>query len=97
MCAPIAVNTASTTTVLQAIIVSQIVGLTVIGGVILTSLREKIASKIGKVSLVSVYLETLDESMAGPILVRLVEKVMGKRAEESGARLKAGGAEEVKT
>ena len=46
MCAPIAVNTASTTTVLQAVIVSQIVGLTVIGGVILTSLREKIASKI---------------------------------------------------
>jgi len=46
LCAPVAVNAASTITVLQAIITSQIVGLTVIGGVILMGLREKIASKI---------------------------------------------------
>ena len=60
-------------------------------------LAEKIASKTGKVSLVSVYLETLDESMAGPILARLVDKVMGRRAKESEVRREAGGAEEVKT
>jgi len=60
-------------------------------------LAEKMASKTGKVSLVSVYLETLDESMAGPILARLVDKVMGRRVEESEVRREAGGAEEVKT
>jgi len=62
-------------------------------------IAEKMASKTSKVSLVSVYLETLDESVAGPILVRLVEKVMGKRAEESEARLESGKVkgEEVKT
>jgi len=60
-------------------------------------LAEKMASKTGKVSLVSVYLETLDESMAGPILARLVDKVMGRRVEKSEVRREAGGAEEVKT
>ena len=60
-------------------------------------LAEKMASKTGKVSLVSVYLETLDESMAGPILARLVDKVMGRRVEESEVRREAGSAEEVKT
>ena len=60
-------------------------------------LAEKMASKTGKVSLVSVYLETLDESMASPILARLVDKVMGRRAEESEVRRETGGAEEVKT
>ena len=60
-------------------------------------LAEKMASKTGKVSLVSVYLETLDESVAGPILARLVDKVMGRRVEESEVRQEAGGAEEVKT
>jgi len=60
-------------------------------------LAEKMASKTGKVSLVSVYLETLDESVAGPILARLVDKVMGRRVEESEVRREAGGAEEVKT
>ena len=60
-------------------------------------LAEKMASKTGKVSLVSVYLETLDESMASPILARLVDKVMGRRVEESEVRREAGGAEEVKT
>jgi len=62
-------------------------------------IAEKMASKTSKVSLVSVYLETLDESVAGPILVRLVEKVMGKRAEESEARVESGKVkgEEVKT
>ena len=60
-------------------------------------LAEKMASKTGKVSLVSVYLETLDESMAGPILARLVDKVMGRRVKESEVRREAGGAEEVKT
>ena len=60
-------------------------------------LAEKMASKTGKVSLVSVYLETLDESMASPILARLVDKVIGKRVEESEVRREAGGAEEVKT
>ena len=60
-------------------------------------LAEKMASKTGKVSLVSVYLETLDESVAGPILARLVDKVMGRRVEESKVRREAGGAEEVKT
>jgi len=60
-------------------------------------LAEKMASKTGKVSLVSVYLETLDESMAGPILARLVDKVMGRRVEENEVRREAGGAEEVKT
>jgi len=59
-------------------------------------LAEKMASKTGKVSLVSVYLETLDESMASPILARLVDKVMGRRAEESEVRRETGGAEEVK-
>jgi len=62
-------------------------------------IAEKMASKTSKVSLVSVYLETLDESVAGPILVRLVEKVMGKRAGESEARVESGKVkgEEVKT
>jgi len=62
-------------------------------------IAEKMASKTSKVSLVSVYLETLDESVAGPILVRLVEKVMGKRAEESEARVESDKVkgEEVKT
>ncbi|HEX69104.1 MAG TPA: hypothetical protein ENG10_02270 [Candidatus Bathyarchaeota archaeon] len=62
-------------------------------------IAEKMASKTSKVSLVSVYLETLDESVAGPILVRLVEKVMGKRAEESEAGVESGKVkgEEVKT
>ena len=60
-------------------------------------LAEKMASKTGKVSLVSVYLETLDESVAGPILARLVDKVMGRRVDESEVRREAGGAEEVKT
>ena len=60
-------------------------------------LAEKMASKTGKVSLVSVYLETLDESVAGTILARLVDKVMGRRVEESGGRREASGADEVKT
>ena len=42
-------------------------------------LAEKIASKKGKIALVSIHLKTLQETEAGPILVRLVEKIMEQR------------------
>lgn len=38
-------------------------------------LAERWASKTGKISLVSVFLKTVDETMAMPILARLFEKV----------------------
>jgi len=60
-------------------------------------IAEKMASKTNKVALVSVYLETIDESMAGPVLVRLVDKVMSKKAEESEAKMETGGVEGVET
>ncbi len=60
-------------------------------------IAEKMASKTNKVALVSIYLETLDESMAGPILVRLVDKVTSKKAEEDEAKVEAGGVEGVET
>ena len=60
-------------------------------------IAEKMASRTNKIALVSIYLETLDESMAGPILVRLVDKITSKKAEEGETRIGAGGAEEVKT
>lgn len=60
-------------------------------------LAEKMASKTGKVALVSVYLETIDESMAGPILARIVDKVIARKAEESEVQPEPSGFEGVKT
>jgi len=52
-------------------------------------LAEKMASKTGKVALVSIYLETIDESSAGPILVRLIEKIQSKQTETEVEEAKA--------
>jgi len=41
-------------------------------------LAERLAYTMKKLTLVSVYLKTADETWAGPILLRLVEKVMKK-------------------
>lgn len=60
-------------------------------------IAERTALRTNKVSLVSVYLETLDESVAGPILVRLIEKVMGKKVEEEKAKIESQDNERIGT
>ena len=46
MCAPIAVNTASTITVAQATLISQIMGLSIISGVIVTGFKDRLFPKL---------------------------------------------------
>jgi len=46
MCAPVAVNTASAITVAQATLISQIMGLSIIGGVVLAGFRDRIFPKL---------------------------------------------------
>ena len=44
-------------------------------------LAERVASIIGKIVLVSVFIKTINEMVAGPILLRLIERVMKRRSE----------------
>ena len=44
-------------------------------------LAERVAEKTSKIALVSVFVKTISEREAGPILVRLVEKTLKKREE----------------
>lgn len=43
-------------------------------------LAERLAGKLKKLALVSVFLETVNEIEAGPILIRLIDKVLAKRS-----------------
>ena len=45
---------------------------------------EYLASRKGKIALVSIYLETIDEMRAQSILMRLIEKVVHKELEKEG-------------
>ena len=45
---------------------------------------EYLASRKGKIALVSIYLETIDEMRAQSILMRLIEKVVHKEMEKEG-------------
>jgi hypothetical protein len=45
---------------------------------------EYLASKKGKIALVSIYLETIDEMQAQSILMKLIEKVAHKEQEKEG-------------
>jgi hypothetical protein len=45
---------------------------------------EYLASKKGKIALVSIYLETIDEMRAQSILMKLLEKVIIKELEKEG-------------
>jgi hypothetical protein len=45
---------------------------------------EYLASKKGKIALVSIYLETIDEVQAQSILMKLIEKVVHKELEKEG-------------
>ena len=45
---------------------------------------ENLASKKGKIALVSIYLETIDEVRAQSILMKLIEKVVRKEQEKEG-------------
>jgi hypothetical protein len=45
---------------------------------------EHLASRKGKIALVSIYLETIDEMRAQSILMRLIEKVVHKEQEKEG-------------
>jgi len=45
---------------------------------------EHLASRKGKIALVSIYLETIDEMGAQSILMRLIEKVVRKEQEKEG-------------
>jgi hypothetical protein len=45
---------------------------------------ENLASKKGKIALVSIYLETIDEVRAQSILMKLIEKVVHKEQEKEG-------------
>ncbi len=45
---------------------------------------EYLASKKGKIALVSIYLETIDEMRAQSILMRLIEKVVHREPEKEG-------------
>lgn len=45
---------------------------------------EYLASKKGKIALVSIYLETIDEMRAQSILMRLIEKVVHRELEKEG-------------
>lgn len=44
-------------------------------------LAERVSQESEKMTLVSVYIKTVDEKRAGPILLRLLEKVIGKKEE----------------
>jgi len=46
---------------------------------------EYIASRKGKIALVSIYLETISETQAQSIFMRLIEKVVHAEAEKEGA------------
>ena len=45
---------------------------------------EYLASRKGKIALVSIYLETIDEMRAQSILMRLIEKVVHRESEKEG-------------
>lgn len=45
-------------------------------------LAERLAEKIKKIALVSVFIKTVDEREAGPILLKLFEKTVGKEGSE---------------
>jgi hypothetical protein len=45
---------------------------------------EYLASRKGKIALVSIYLETIDEMRAQSIFMRLIEKVVHKEVEKEG-------------
>jgi len=45
---------------------------------------EYLASRKGKIALVSIYLETIDEMRAQSILMRLIEKVVHREMEKEG-------------
>ncbi|MFZ0965066.1 MAG: hypothetical protein WAN82_00350 [Candidatus Bathyarchaeia archaeon] len=45
---------------------------------------EYLASRKGKIALVSIYLETIDEMQAQSILMRLIEKVVHRELEKEG-------------
>jgi hypothetical protein len=45
---------------------------------------EYLASKKGKIALVSIYLETIDEMQAQAIFMKLIEKVVHKELEKEG-------------
>jgi hypothetical protein len=45
---------------------------------------EYLASRKGKIALVSIYLETIDEMQAQSILMKLIEKVVHKELEKEG-------------
>jgi len=45
---------------------------------------EHLASRKGKIALVSIYLETIDEMRAQSILMRLIEKVVHRELEKEG-------------
>ncbi len=45
-------------------------------------LAERLAGKLKKLALVSVFIESVDEREAGPILIRLVDKTLAKRRGE---------------
>ncbi len=42
-------------------------------------LAERLAAGVKKMALISVYVKTIDERRAGPLLLRLLEKVLKKR------------------
>ena len=44
-------------------------------------IAERTAAKTGKLTLISVYLRNVDEGRAGPILLKLLDKVMRKEEE----------------
>ena len=46
---------------------------------------EYIASRKGKIALVSIYLETISETQAQSIFMRLIEKIVHAEAEKEGA------------
>lgn len=52
------------------------------------TLAERIAQKTEKIALISVFTKTVNESEAGPILLKLVEKTTGIERSRSGNRPK---------
>ncbi|UCH31756.1 MAG: hypothetical protein JSV05_09780 [Candidatus Bathyarchaeota archaeon] len=52
-------------------------------------LAEHLATKTGKIGLVSIYLKTVSETEANPVLMKLFEKVTAKhKSERSGERIR---------
>jgi len=47
------------------------------------TLAERLAARTQKIALVSIYLKTISESEAAPILLKLVEKILSAPAEKS--------------